>query len=58
MWWGWKGIRYRQPTMGGDLLILYQNDSKKDLLKDVIENVYKTTKKHLRITEYPTIYKY
>jgi hypothetical protein len=54
-WYGWKWIGYYTDTICGDIYEYYNADTKENLLEKVIDNYYKTTKKHLTIIEYPTI---
>jgi len=56
---GWKYIRYTLSASTGDRISYqYQNNSKEELLDDVLDKHFNTCRKYVSITEYPTIKKY
>ena len=52
---GWKYIRYTVDMGYGSIRYLYCQNSKKELLEEVLEKYYKVDKRFVEITEYPTI---
>jgi hypothetical protein len=52
---GWKYIGYTVDMGYGSVLYLYCQNSKKELLEEVLEKYYKVDKRFVEITEYPTV---
>jgi hypothetical protein len=52
---GWKYIGYTADTGYGSVRYLYCQNSKKELLEEVLEKYYKVDKRFVEITEYPTV---
>ena len=54
-WFGWKSIGYTTNFGYGYVYDLYESENKEELLSEVLEKFYKTTKKFCIIIEYPKI---
>lgn len=52
---GWCYFKYIVSCETGINSFKYENTNKDMLLQTIIDREYKTTKSHLKITEYPTI---
>jgi|JI9StandDraft_1071089.scaffolds.fasta_scaffold242901_2 hypothetical protein len=53
---GWSYFMFPQSGGAGDTFwYFYCKDDKNDLLKQVIDEVYKTTKSHVSVEEHPMI---
>jgi len=54
LWW-WVTLGYWMGSVGGDVWYPYTNIDKDKLLNTVLENYYKTDRKFIKITEYPSL---
>jgi hypothetical protein len=57
-WYGWKYIRYSVDTGYGSLNYLYRKNTKKELLRYVLDNHFQVGSKFVQIEEYPMIKTY
>lgn len=57
-WYGWETQGYTVSMGYGAVYNNYENKDKESLLDEVLEKEFKTAKKFVKITEYPTLKKY
>ena len=57
-WYGWKTLSYVIDMGYGSIVDYYSKETKSELLETILDKVYRTTKKHIWIVEYPSIRKY
>jgi hypothetical protein len=57
-WYGWKTLSFVINMGYGSIVDYYSEKTKEALLEKILDKVYRTTKKHIWIKEYPSIKKY
>lgn len=54
-WFGWRDITYTINMGYGSVTYGYSNESKEDLLKEVLEEYYKVDKRFVQLIEHSTV---